>query len=727
MFGSNFLRNLTRTIYGTSEDQQNIDIQAALDLKADAAAIISPEEAEAVYDLRYIHDAATAGALVHGATAKDTPVDADEFSYWDSVASLLKKITWANLKAALQSVFDGRYSKDLNGRLFVPPAYMQTTGDLAFQMNSAAKGVAFRFSVPADYALDSFSLFNTAVGTEGNINCTLNAVNFTGAYEPNGRYNGDITDLAPTMTTDALPSPYVCSLTDAAGLNAEVAGQEAFKAYDGSLAADNGVRSNALPTGIAPMYLCLDLGSGNSIRLNKFRLGSYNNASADVRAFWKAFTVWGSNVASPTKNTDGDWTQLTGDAAWTAEVDPGPGFENEYYLNNAMAYRWIRFTITDRTGVSAYCAMGSIKLYGAQLAWSPGTQIYDITTLGSGAAADVWLRKALAAAQQLQRGTEYCLTFFGTAAKDFSLSLRRWNTSAGSMFPDGCSTKTTSDTGTTWTQAEQNSKPALLNIILNSTTNHCPKLHYGRTRGQYDYIPGIGIVTIPQAGISLNCEALTATSLTVAPSLATIYNVDLAVSGGNPVLTSYTTATTTSEGIEQGTASQRFLGRMCVVNRISTYQGPIDVSDVRALALRGVRQKFGKLCPYSSDTSFYPTKIWQRWGLTNDYQIFALFFEDETVELRGSMWSIVPSGAYVSTATGIDGCLPSPMSARDYGNNVAGGAMVTVKYENRIAQGFHSFIPLCRSSPTVATTSLSFLRSIDAYGNQVTSFEGWIR
>jgi hypothetical protein len=38
---------------------------------------------------------------IHGQTAKTTPVDADEFLIWDSVASLLKKLTWANLEATM--------------------------------------------------------------------------------------------------------------------------------------------------------------------------------------------------------------------------------------------------------------------------------------------------------------------------------------------------------------------------------------------------------------------------------------------------------------------------------------------------------------------------------------------------------------------------------------------------------------------------------------------------
>lgn len=49
-------------------------------------------------------------AVIHAATGKTTPVDADELGLVDSAASnVLKKLTWANLKATLKSYFDTLY------------------------------------------------------------------------------------------------------------------------------------------------------------------------------------------------------------------------------------------------------------------------------------------------------------------------------------------------------------------------------------------------------------------------------------------------------------------------------------------------------------------------------------------------------------------------------------------------------------------------------------------
>ncbi|MET0623104.1 MAG: hypothetical protein ABW250_09015 [Pyrinomonadaceae bacterium] len=57
---------------------------------------------------------ARVGALVSGATSKVAPVDADSLGLSDSAASnVLRKLTWANLKASLKTYFDGIYQAAL--------------------------------------------------------------------------------------------------------------------------------------------------------------------------------------------------------------------------------------------------------------------------------------------------------------------------------------------------------------------------------------------------------------------------------------------------------------------------------------------------------------------------------------------------------------------------------------------------------------------------------------
>jgi hypothetical protein len=61
-----------------------------------------------------VTDAVNVGSSIHGATAKTTPVDADTVPLIDSAASnVLKKVTWANIKATLKTYFDSLYAATL--------------------------------------------------------------------------------------------------------------------------------------------------------------------------------------------------------------------------------------------------------------------------------------------------------------------------------------------------------------------------------------------------------------------------------------------------------------------------------------------------------------------------------------------------------------------------------------------------------------------------------------
>lgn len=58
-----------------------------------------------------VTDAGNVGAAIHGASAKTTPVDADTMPLIDSEdGNLLKKVTWANIKATLKTYFDTLYA-----------------------------------------------------------------------------------------------------------------------------------------------------------------------------------------------------------------------------------------------------------------------------------------------------------------------------------------------------------------------------------------------------------------------------------------------------------------------------------------------------------------------------------------------------------------------------------------------------------------------------------------
>ena len=99
----------------------------------------------------------TEGALINGATSKTTPVDADYIGLMDSAASnILKKLSWANLKATAKTYFDTLYAAITHNHA----ASDITSGDIAtarMQTNVAA----------AINASGSATLTNSSVKIDG--------------------------------------------------------------------------------------------------------------------------------------------------------------------------------------------------------------------------------------------------------------------------------------------------------------------------------------------------------------------------------------------------------------------------------------------------------------------------------------------------------------------------------------------------------------------------------
>lgn len=142
--------------------------------------------------------ASTIGALIDGASSKTTPVDDDQIGLMDSAASnVLKKLSWANLKAALTSVFMvgsnnlSEVSNKVTARQNIGwrdiglPADFTTTsnvladvtdfyasvaanknyrGEMNFALSGSTSGVRFAFVFPAGATL-YIGLTGTATGT----------------------------------------------------------------------------------------------------------------------------------------------------------------------------------------------------------------------------------------------------------------------------------------------------------------------------------------------------------------------------------------------------------------------------------------------------------------------------------------------------------------------------------------------------------------------------------
>jgi hypothetical protein len=197
-------------------------------------------------------------------------------------------------------------------------------------------------------------------------------------------------------------------------------------------------------------------------------------------------------------------------------------------------------------------------------------------TIASGSSGGVWKRLTPDTPAQLYRGKQYYLLFMpGGMDVDVSLSCNRQDLPQGSGLVPQCRSSVTSDQGATWTPLVKDNRPALLNVVLNSTPNHSPQLAYGRSNGKdvalYDGSKW-ELREIPEAGISFSCESLTA---------ETLYNIYLHDNSGTLSLEASTTRRMMTDGVELKfeAPSHRYLGLACPIERQIGLQAPIKVSD----------------------------------------------------------------------------------------------------------------------------------------------------
>jgi len=124
-----------------------------------------------------VTDAVNIASSIHGVSGKTTPVDADEVGLIDSAASnVLKKLTWANLKATLKTYFDTLYN------LYVLEAHASnhTDGTDDIQDATAAqKGLATATQIAK---LDGIEEGATADQTGAEIKSLYEAEEDTNAY-----------------------------------------------------------------------------------------------------------------------------------------------------------------------------------------------------------------------------------------------------------------------------------------------------------------------------------------------------------------------------------------------------------------------------------------------------------------------------------------------------------------------------------------------------------------
>jgi hypothetical protein len=152
----------------------------------------------------------TEGALINGATSKATPVDADYVGLMDSAASnILKKLSWANIKATLKTYYDTLYQPVDSDLTTI--AGLTATTDSFIQSKASAWAARTIAQVKADLGLTGTNsgdqnLFST-VAVSGQSNVVADSTSDTLTF---------VAGTNVTITTDAS--------TDAVTISASLAG-----------------------------------------------------------------------------------------------------------------------------------------------------------------------------------------------------------------------------------------------------------------------------------------------------------------------------------------------------------------------------------------------------------------------------------------------------------------------------------------------------------------------
>jgi hypothetical protein len=571
---------------------------------------------------------------------------------------------------------------------------MQTTGDQAVPLTSANHKCAFAFTPEADFALSSLSVYKNAVA-DADAALAMSIHEDDGmATEPDGLFNGSLTNI----------------MQGAASASSETVGFEASKGIGGSTNEDNGWRSAAVPTAGSPQDYIIDFGEGASLAINKVQIFSFNNANADIRAYPKDLEI-------AFDQNDNNWqTVITA----FGQKDPGPARATQFQGVNGTGYRRMRIRITDRNGANEYCSIGEVKVFAAQAKPVPGTLLRSLGSKSAGTGSG-WLRHTFEGFQ-LQRGKRYWILFSGQEGKSFSLSSRRWNTNEGSLFPDSVyvadddvALKTTSDGGSAWTANLQDDKPAMLNVVLNSTPNHCPQLHYGRKSGGYVYLPTAGLTTIPEQAAVLSLEDKSADE-----TLNVWFHQD-------GTLSADTERRVVTEGIEvkNGAPTSRFVGIVHPVERQPGLQGPIDVEDMRLV--RNACQDavpVGKRCPYgASDFTLqgFGGVCWQEMGAASpdDYKVSLLALPGDrlTMSIAGLV-VLPPSYPYYDPAyitLGLNGNPSGVLEDFEPGFMSVDGATMSFFYRGlsrrEMKEGRHTITPMLLCLPVSGEGIMIMYRS----------------
>jgi hypothetical protein len=176
------------------------------------------------------------GGSIHGATAKTTLANADEFGLWDSVSSALRKITWTNLKAAIKAYAD---------TLYAALGHTHTQSDVTGLVSAlAGKAAASHTHATSDVTGLDTALAGKAASSHTHSDATTSAAGFMSASDKT-KLNGIESGATADMTAAEILTAIKTVDGSGSGLDADLLDGES-KAYFGTASETNNLLASVI-------------------------------------------------------------------------------------------------------------------------------------------------------------------------------------------------------------------------------------------------------------------------------------------------------------------------------------------------------------------------------------------------------------------------------------------------------------------------------------------------
>jgi hypothetical protein len=585
------------------------------------------------------------------------------------------------------------------GRLIVTPAYMNTTSDSALQLNAVDKKALFGWTQEIAHELPSFSAYLTAIGAAGDVTGTVYLADSNGKptgdaiYEFTAIASGSSANVWVRQTAGTPPQlypgkRYCCVFSIDEGSDISMSYNRQNTALDSGLVAGCWSKRGLIPQLNITQDSHTDFWSDHDHSTWRISIpaGSVGTSGTSIRLGFKA----GSDVEQVITHAAVVERSGTSDDGVTT---PTP----------------LSFGGTPGKTIAA----GTTEYATAAYTWDDTKDHLVILDLDLGSNGKVGSGYATI-------GVPGFLTYYKQGGGP---NYNSATFTSDSVYTDNVYSLVEVkilDGVTSWIDITKDGQPALLNVVIASTTDHCPQLVYGWTGNNGNKVALYsedtslwGLTTIPDEGLLCNLGTQTAGHtllMDVHLYLDTIVIHPSPIDDGRAF----------QDGIEiiENQPGNRFIGLVMPIERITGTQAPIRCDTYNTLwNAENQTEQVMRRQPYAGDAAEYfcepyittNSHDWKKIGYQlhqaeggwTDFDATFLCSHGSKIKIEfiNPAWGSYGAGngqEYMSMSIGIDSISPHPKSSRVHIRTNIGAqpCRAIIKCETELSEGIHSAFPV---------------------------------